>query len=467
MIAALENKQVGDNYDTGNYERGVLLNAADGTRLWTSDEYLGEWNILSWRADSLAFFYVFHTFNVGKDASPQHIIVEYSGGQFNVTDFSNTALSKGGQNIAFYTETGKLLSLNKRALYDAKTGAMIKSVSSLVPAFGKSMFGFDKFGSIYLADLDGNNFRRFSESGTSVTPSVQAKLTIELESAQSEDGTGTGKVTATGIKCANAEDTTLTDCEQTYTKATKVILKATPDAGSSFKSWSGCDSENAAAKACTVNMGNSDKTVTVTFEPTPRFAVTVSKDGNGEGAVKSSQKGIEKNGINCDNNDTDCSETYVEKTNLTLVATPAKDGRSKFVRWEGAACEASKTASCRISKISADAEVTAVFGYPMMTLSDESLDFSPEAVSQTFSITNSGSGSLTLWFSIGGTDKRSFRVYNSEGKAVTKATVAEGESSEFEVVFGQSAKQSTTTTLTIKSSDPDNRTAVINLTGTK
>ena len=470
-VAAIENRQEGSDYNTGNKEKGVLVSLTDGTIFWESDEYLGEWNLLSWRADSLAFFYGFHTFNVTdgvyKSATPQHMVLEYSNGQFNVNDLANTAFSNKGQNIAFYTESGKLLSLNKRALFDAKTGALVKDVSSLVPALGKAMFGFDNFGSIYFAGLDGSNFRRFSEAGTSVTPSVQAKLTIEVESAESEDGTGTGKVTATGIKCANAEDTTLTDCDQTYTKATKVILKATPDAGSSFQSWSGCDSENASAKTCTVNMSSSDKTVTATFEPTPRFTVTVSKDGNGEGTVKSTQKGIEKNGITCDTNDTDCDETYVEKTNITLVATPAKDGKSKFVRWEGAACGAAKTASCRISKISADAEVTAVFGYPMMTLSDETLDFSPEAVSQTFSITNSGSGSLTVWFSIGGADKRSFRIYNSENKAVTKATVAEGESSEFEVVFGQSAKQSTTATLTIKSSDPDNRIGTIQLTGTK
>lgn len=470
-VAAIENRQEGSDYNTGNKEKGVLVSLTDGSLMWKSEEYLGEWNLLSWRADSLAFFYVFHTFNVTdgvyKSATPQHIAVEYSGGQFNITDFSNTALSKGGQSIAFYTESGKLLSLNKRALFDAKTGAFVKDVSSLVPAFGKSMFGFDNLGSIYLAGLDGSNFRRFSESGASVTPSVQVKLTVQVESAESEDGTGTGKVTATGIKCANAEDTTLTDCDQVYGKTTTVVLRAIPDTGSSFKSWSGCDSESTAAKTCTVNMSSSDKTVTATFEPIPSFAVAVSKDGNGEGTVKSSQKGIEKNGINCDVNDTDCSETYVEKTNITLVATPAKDGKSKFVRWEGAACAAAKTASCRISKISADAEVTAVFGYPMMSLSENALDFSAEAASQTFSITNSGSGNLTVVFSVGGIDKKSFRVYNSEHTTVTKATVAEGEIADFEVAFSESAKQSATATLIIKSNDPDNKIATIQLTGTK
>lgn len=292
-------------------------------------------------------------------------------------------------------------------------------------------------------------------------------LTVSVESAESEYGTGTGKVTATGISCIiDSSGETTGTCEKTYSKPTNVVLKATADSGSKLTGWEGCDSTNTAAKTCTVNVSSSDKTVTATFEPITRYTVTVTKDGNGEGTVKSSQKGIKKNGINCDAGDTDCEETYVEKTNIALVASPAKDGKSKFIRWEGTPCETSKTASCRISKISADVTVTAVFGYPVMTVSEEALDLSSDVTSQTFTITNSGTGALSVTFSTG---SKYFKIYNSgdtTNKAITKATVAEGESSDFEVRFTGGTK-TVSANLTLRSNDPDNKTKAIALTGNK
>ena len=299
-------------------------------------------------------------------------------------------------------------------------------------------------------------------------------LTVNVASAESEYGTGTGKVTATGISCIiDSSGETTGTCEKT-TKATTVVLKAVADSGSKLTGWEGCDSTNTAAKTCTVKISSSDKIVTATFEPVTRHTVTVTKDGNGEGTVKSSQKGIEKNGITCDAGDTDCEETYVEKTNITLVASPAKDGKSRFVRWEGdTSCATGKAATvptCRINKIAADSAVTAVFGYPEMTVSDEALDL-VSGTPGTFTISNGGFGNLNITFSVSGADRKYFKKSDSSdatNKAVTKAVVAEQGDKEFKVTFTAGTKDSySPVTLTIKSNDPDNKTKTITLTGSK
>ncbi len=55
-------------------------------------------------------------------------------------------------------------------------------------------------------------------------------------------GTGTGTVTATGITCAITAGSTSGDCAESYTHGTVVTLTATPNSGSTFTGWSGCDS---------------------------------------------------------------------------------------------------------------------------------------------------------------------------------------------------------------------------------
>lgn len=70
-------------------------------------------------------------------------------------------------------------------------------------------------------------------------------------------GAGNGSVVSSpaGINCASA-------CSGIFTSGTPVILTATPDSGSVFVSWVGCDTTN--GPVCNVTVNNS-VTVTVTF----------------------------------------------------------------------------------------------------------------------------------------------------------------------------------------------------------
>jgi hypothetical protein len=74
-------------------------------------------------------------------------------------------------------------------------------------------------------------------------------------------GNGLGGVTAAGIVCGS-------DCTQTYVDGSAIVLTAVEAAGSSFDSWSGCDS--AAGNQCTVNLA-SDRMISARFtlDPTP------------------------------------------------------------------------------------------------------------------------------------------------------------------------------------------------------
>jgi len=80
-------------------------------------------------------------------------------------------------------------------------------------------------------------------------------------------GTGTGQVMDTaGIYWINCTNSNTTRCKLDYAANSQVTLKASPDSGSSFASWSGaCSGTNT---TCTVTM-NSAKNVTATFNKIP------------------------------------------------------------------------------------------------------------------------------------------------------------------------------------------------------
>ena len=70
-----------------------------------------------------------------------------------------------------------------------------------------------------------------------------------------KSGTGSGTVTGGGINCGST-------CSKSLPSGTQVTLTATASSGSTFMSWSGCDSSN--ANQCTVTM-NQNKTPTAAF----------------------------------------------------------------------------------------------------------------------------------------------------------------------------------------------------------
>jgi len=165
-IVVVEGRQEGSNYDTGNYERLVLMNSDGTDRTVIKEEYLGEWNVHSWRPDSSGFLYYHHLYNgfSGEDFEkfPKYLAFDLSGDTITINDLSNSDMGKE-ENFCHYTKLGNLLSLTYRELYNGQTGTLIADRPSDVPLITETMFGFDNNGEIYFADLNGSNFRKFVE----------------------------------------------------------------------------------------------------------------------------------------------------------------------------------------------------------------------------------------------------------------------------------------------------------------
>jgi uncharacterized protein (DUF2141 family) len=126
-------------------------------------------------------------------------------------------------------------------------------------------------------------------------------------------GSGAGNITATGISCG-------TDCTESYNANTQVTLTATPDAGSQWVSWTGACSGTTVTTTVTMNQA---KTCTARFQLLPKYTLKVSKTGAGTGSITAT-------GINCG---TDCQESYVANTQVTLTAVP--DADSQLLEWTG------------------------------------------------------------------------------------------------------------------------------------
>ena len=141
-----------------------------------------------------------------------------------------------------------------------------------------------------------------------------------------KEGSGTGTVASApaGIDCGST-------CSAAFEVGATVTLTATPTAGQYFTGWSGEGSNGTGT--CAVTMTQS-RTVTATFdlvEP-PKYLLSISLAGCGEGAVTSSPAGISCPG--------DCSENYYDRTAVTLTAGPGPG--TVFGGWsvDGGACPA-------------------------------------------------------------------------------------------------------------------------------
>ena len=157
-----------------------------------------------------------------------------------------------------------------------------------------------------------------------------------------KQGDGGGLVTSSpgGIDCGG-------DCSHDFAEGAEVELLATPDEGSSFDSWQGCDTVT--DQVCLVEL-EGDETVTATFTLTPpeMGTLTVLKQGDGSGIVTSSPGGIDCGG--------DCSHDFPDGTEVELLATP--DEGSTFDSWQG--CDATDDDACTVT-MDADKVVTAIF----------------------------------------------------------------------------------------------------------
>ncbi|MBL0213027.1 MAG: hypothetical protein IPQ07_04025 [Myxococcales bacterium] len=174
--------------------------------------------------------------------------------------------------------------------------------------------------------------------GAAVTITATFTLTVHTLSV-SPAGNGAGTVTSApaGITCG-------VDCSEPYDYGTTVTLTASANAGSTFTGWSGggCSGTGTCVVAITAAT-----TVTPTFDLL-QYQLSVTKNGNGAGAVTSNPVGI-----NCG---ADCGELYNSGTTVTLTANPALG--STFTGWSGSGC--SGTGTCVVTVTAASA-VTATF----------------------------------------------------------------------------------------------------------
>jgi lipocalin len=171
LIAAVEYRQPCPDYHTCRYSRIVLLNADDGSRISTMPEYLGDWNMLSWKANSSQFIFYDHIFNVVggvyQNESPRYRAFDnLTIDPPHIKDFSGSDMGQKDENIVFYTKSGNLLSLMYQELYSGQTGALIADRASDVPSITNTIYGFDAEGEIYFAARDKTNFRRFVEAAS-------------------------------------------------------------------------------------------------------------------------------------------------------------------------------------------------------------------------------------------------------------------------------------------------------------
>lgn len=118
----------------------------------------------------------------------------------------------------------------------------------------------DPNGTWTLRFRDGKQFDTGSVSAAALELTVPPPRTL----AVTRSGAGSGEVRGTGIACGS-------DCTETYAEGTSVTLTATPDAGSTFAGWTGCDTPS--GSICQETM-DGEETVSAAFAaastpPTP------------------------------------------------------------------------------------------------------------------------------------------------------------------------------------------------------
>jgi len=210
--------------------------------------------------------------------------------------------------------------------------------------------------------------------------SVSAKFepaTWQVGASRTSNG-GDGALTGGGLNCSAS---TPGGCAGAIANPANTIsyntvtFTATPDANSSFKSWSGCIGIPGTGD-CTL-MVNGPKTFSAKFEPST-FPLTVATSGAGGGSVGGG-------GVSCGSGSTSgCSAAIVNPTNttsytsVTLAATG--DASSVFKSWSGACIPLADPSTCSII-VSGPKSVAA--------------KFEPNAYPLTASLTGTGGGTIS------------------------------------------------------------------------
>jgi len=160
-----------------------------------------------------------------------------------------------------------------------------------------------------------------------------------------KDGNGSGTITSdpSGIDCGET-------CNADFDYNTVVTLTAAPDDGSTLTGWEGDCAADGLSCTTTVT-GTRDVTATFTLIT---YTVSVTKTGNGSGAITSDPSGI------------DCGETCSASFDYTstVTLTASADTGSTFMGWEG---DCVGTVPCVVT-IDAAKNVTATFSLVTYTL---------------------------------------------------------------------------------------------------
>ncbi len=251
------------------------------------------------------------------------------------------AIAVSGSNVYlggyFTTANDGATARNRAAAVDATTGVATSwdpNLNNDVRAIGVSADTVYLGG--YFTTVDGQRRGRSAAVGTDGTllSPWPGPLVTDVPLSVSKSGGGSGTVASSpaGIDCGAT-------CSTTFASGTSVTLTATPATGSSFTGWSG--SGCSGTSTCVVTMSEArDVNAEFTIVPLGQFDLMVSKSGTGAGTVSSSPAGID-----CGS---DCSETLVDGTSVTLTATPTTG--SSFIGWSGSGCSGTSTCTVVMSE---------------------------------------------------------------------------------------------------------------------
>ncbi|WP_420266361.1 SBBP repeat-containing protein, partial [Candidatus Magnetominusculus dajiuhuensis] len=144
---------------------------------------------------------------------------------------------------------------------------------------------------------------------------LQLQSTSTYRLTVTKSGTGTGTITSSpyGIDCGAT-------CYGLYTPNSWVTLIATPDSGSSFTSWSGCDSTQGIY--CGVTM-SAAKNVNAVFTLSS-YTLTITNTGTGSGTVASFPAGLSCSGNTC---------TGLFSPGTVVALFPTEDTNSQIAYW--------------------------------------------------------------------------------------------------------------------------------------
>jgi hypothetical protein len=187
----------------------------------------------------------------------------------------------------------------------------------------------------------------FAAACGSVSVSTDASAPVQLDVTLSSPGAGTVTSTPAGISCGST-------CEASFPSGSTVALTAVANSGSTFSGWSGGGCTGTGA--CIVTLTTAT-TVTANFNAA-MYALTISVDGDGVGAV-----GSQPGGIDCGSTGTVCSAMYPAGTMVTLTGTAG--GGSSFGGWSGTSCMG--PGPCTVT-LNGPTTVNATFGTPSIYL---------------------------------------------------------------------------------------------------